>query len=610
MIRILGFEGVLGDALVAYGAAAVQLPDGTVMNSFTRVRQPLPEFDRSEAVTLFKQAWEFDDDSLAETPLVVVAIKRADSPAFVDELFPDRQRLSGYVKTKREKPYVFILLRDRDAFSSYADETAIQCANAVTRDAWTGPDALGLIRCGLTLRPRDPTLLALRVYLSPHVPGARRTAERLLEAATDDERRTFLTVLNAAENSSVDTLYIVKYEDGDQKLGGFNLNDAVTQFSAIDSLHEKLEPSILRLLPFLEDASAIPRNRLQHFKAASAEIGLGVLGRNLQERIVRFVELDAIARVLRGDIPKDLASDPDFVEDLRQIVNPPGGATLHHRPIGADRLEPVVFDVAQGPDDRLIEETQFRAIGFVQGFFHEVKRAEIRLSTAHTVLVSVSDDGTQLTPIGAEMLQAGRGVFQPAAFALLRRRMQSGRLRWFLQRMSLLNGEAQEVDTIASSIVPKALFAPATRLMVALRGEILRIGQAEVRVYGQTLGAALDWLQVWQEDAATYELNEAVHAASRWFAPPTFGSGQGMTPLMRVVLALGTAQEGARVDQLVQLVNERFGATFRVRQARRVLQAEPTLFVADEEDEDVYRLSDLGLRWCLVLVRYLAAAKT
>jgi hypothetical protein len=33
VIRILGFEGVVGDALVAYGAAAVELPDGTILNS-------------------------------------------------------------------------------------------------------------------------------------------------------------------------------------------------------------------------------------------------------------------------------------------------------------------------------------------------------------------------------------------------------------------------------------------------------------------------------------------------------------------------------------------------------------------------------------------------
>lgn len=73
-----------------------------------------------------------------------------------------------------------------------------------------------------------------------------------------------------------------------------------------------------------------------------------------------------------------------------------------------------------------------------------------------------------------------------------------------------------------------------------------------------------------------------------------------MTPLMRVMLTLGAAPEGARIDQLVESLNARFNTTMRVRHARWIVTSPltpPGLFEQAEDDEDdVVRLSPLGLR--------------
>jgi hypothetical protein len=607
MIRIIGFEGVLGGAVISYGAAAVELHDGTIINSFTRHKQARSEIDASEALTFFKTSWEFDDDSLADENLVIVAVKREDVPAYVADLYPDTGRLGGYLKSKREKPNQFFLLRSRDAFRSYAEETAAQCADAVMREAWKGADALGLIRCALTLSPRNPTLLALRVFLSPYQPMVRRTAERLLEGTDDIARATYRSLLVACERSAVaSTLYLVKYEDGDQKLGGFNLDDAVKQLHAIDSLNDRLEPSIRRTLPFLPEGDSLPKNRFQHFKAASAEIGFGVLGNNLRERVLRYLELDALAKLLRGEIPPDLAQDAAFVADLKKVISPAGGATLKHWPIGADELEPVAVEIPE-QDERLIDEKQFRVLGFVQGFYREVKRAEIRLSTSHVESVSIADDGAGLTPEGAEMLRSGSGLFLPALFALLRRRLSSGRLRWFLQRMTLLTEAPKTIDTFGSTIVSKGLFSPATEVAATFDGIHVRAGNSQIRIHGHSIESGRAWMEAWQQDTREVELLAAAQPMSGWTPPPGLSEGSGVTAAMRVVLTLGPAPSGATIDQIVQGINDRFNTHVRQNNTWRTIRQNADLF--QEGDDDV-QLTPLGARWYLVLKKYFDAMST
>jgi hypothetical protein len=604
VIRLIGIEGLLGDAMISYGAAAIELPDGTVINSFTRYHQARENIDSSEALTTFERPWEFEDESLAEENLVIVAVKRDGVPAYVADLYPDTGRLAGYLKSKRERPFVFFLLRNRAAFRLYAEETAAECADAVMREAWKGSDALGLIRCALTLSPRNPTLLALRVFLSPDLPVVRRTAERLLEGADDVVRKSFYSILAACERSIIGTtLYIIKYVDGDQNLGGFNLDDAVKQLNAIDSLHERLEPTIRRSIPFLPEGEQLPRNRLQHFRAASAEIGFGVLGNNLRERVLRYLELEAFARLLRGEVPPELAHDAGFVSDLKKIVSPASGATLKHQPIGADELEPAVVEIPE-EDDRAIDERQFKVLGFVQGFYREVKRAEIRLSTMHVEAVSISDDGFGQTPEGAEMLRSGSGLFQPALFALLRRRLNSGRLRWFLQRMTLLGDRPEALNTFSSTLVPKGLFAPTSELEATYEGQIVRTGKSQIRIYKHTIEACREWMESWQQDSRENELLAAAEVDSVWMPPPGFADGSGVTATMRVLITLGLAPNGATIDQLVQGINNQFNTHVRQSNTWRTIRQNPDLFI---EGDDNLLLTPLGARWYHVLRRYASA---
>jgi hypothetical protein len=176
--------------------------------------------------------------------------------------------------------------------------------------------------------------------------------------------------------------------------------------------------------------------------------------------------------------------------------------------------------------------------------------------------------------------------------------------------MTLLAAEPQEVESIASSIVPKGLFVPAEPYNATFQNQVMTIGQAHIRVYNRNLSSSLEWLRSWQQYAIEQELQAASDSRSEWYPPGGFGQGIGMTPLMRVILTLGAAPEGARVDQLVQSLNVRFNMTMRVRHARRLVRTSTFGLFEEDEDEDVIRLSALGLRWSTVLQRFLQATTT
>ena len=64
MTRIIGFEGILDEEdIISYGAAAIELDSGEIVNSITRLMQKRTDFDENvEALTLFTKPWDVDHD--------------------------------------------------------------------------------------------------------------------------------------------------------------------------------------------------------------------------------------------------------------------------------------------------------------------------------------------------------------------------------------------------------------------------------------------------------------------------------------------------------------------------------------------------------------------
>jgi hypothetical protein len=598
MTRVVGFEGILtDDDVISYGAAAIER-DGVIVNSITRIEQPREELDENvEAVTFFQKSWEVAH-SVDDAELIVVAIRVKDDPWCL-ELVP-ASGFGGFLGKKRAKPYVYLLFRDRIAFKQYANETASRVADAILREQWEGVGAYLLIQSALVLAPRDPMLLALRVYLASDKSAARRTADRLL--TNDIARSRFTSYLKACEQPS-DAMYLLKYEDGDQKIGGFNINTAVEQLDAISRVTTKLRPELRETIPFLvEDDDQLPELRFQRLKAASAELGFGVLGRNLRERVLRYLELEMLARVFRGDVPPSLAKDPLFVTEVRKILAPAGGAVLRHQPIGAPDLEPVSVDLTI-ESERILAQTTVCVLGFVQGFYREVRRAEVRFANDYAVSVPIEDDGYGNLPVGTEPLRLGEGLFRPAVFAMLRSVYSTNRVKWHVQRMSFLKEEqASSIDTLPSSILPRALFGPGDTIEVAILAKTLRVGSIQFSFFDGGIDDAKEWLRRWSGQAHELELHNADKTESEWYAPPSVPEPNALQRIIVAVAATGAAQ----IDQIVRRIDEIFDTHVRTNNTWRTIHANADLFtITTQNDEDIVDLSPRGRSWNAALQRYL-----
>jgi len=596
MTRIIGFEGRLtDDVFVTYGAAAIELADNSIVNSFTGIKQPRQLLTADDVISYFKQPWIIDE-ALDDAQLVVVAVRRGISQ-WDDEFLPDAGRLGGCLGVKREKPFAFLLLRDRKAFRLYADETAWNCTEGVLGERWQSSDAEQIIRCALVLSPRDPTLLALRVFLSTDKDTSKRTAERLLQNAGHGAIARYRSFLRACEQPK-ETLYVLKYEDGDQTVGGLNLNVAVKQLEALEALTKRLRPYLKDSLPFIANDVDLPELRFQHLKAASAELGFGVLGQTLGDRVLRYLELEALGKLFRGEIPPELSRDPEFLRDLRAVMYLEGGATMRHQPIGSDSLEPVAIDPAS-EQERVFAEVTLHLLGFVEGFYREVRKAEVRFSTAHAESVSIEDDGDGGPPQGIEALRSGSGHFRPAIFVMLRRTYNTGRTRWYLRRMCpIVPGPFGYVDALPSSVVGRGVFSPDTKLSITTEGGQQYVGNFAVTAREVTLGAAKEWIDAWQTYSGPIELMSGDSTSSKWYPPSAIPEHS----LKRVLVSLGDLTQPTSIDQIVQRLDDRYRVRIRTNNTWRTIHSRDDLFIVTDEGE--ISLSTKGQRWLTVMLRF------
>jgi len=591
MTVVLGFEGTLDGALVSYGAAAIAVGDKHVRNSVSGLTVEI-EPNTFDSVTKFRTVLAIED-TYEKAPVIVLALDRSTSA--IEPLVPDTGRLGGFVTTKREKPYVFYLFQDRQAFAQYCEEAVWSVTEALLQGEVEEVDILQLIRSCLVLAPRDPVLLALRIHWSADKDATRKTAERLLTPEGRISLRTYLRALGQPQDAE----YLIKYDRGIAGTGGLDLEVAVRQLGALHGLHEKLEPELRRRLPFIGENGSIPELRFQTLRAASAQLGFGVRGNTLRERVIRFFELELIAEIVAGKLPQDVAKDPEFRQGLEALLAPPDTVVLH-QPIGAPELEPIEREVLVQPEESVVRQDSARVLGFVEGMFRRVRRAELRIGVNHLITVPTEDDGYGLVPMGADVLRMGRGgYFLPTVFSLTRRLYSSGRSTWFMQRMNILQESHQaDVDTFPSSIIEKALFKVGD-CRVSYDGHVLSVdGLGEAHVVGVGLDAATGWLTQLQSLAIVAELKATASPDTVWLPPAPFPQA---TAVRRIIAVLGTVDHETRLPELVSMLNDRFSTRVRINNTMRELRDHKDLF---EVDEDMVKLTDTGRAWYAAMRGY------
>lgn len=594
MTRIIGFEGALHGALVSYGAAALLLDEGTVKNSVSKAIAPLDENEALGNFTKFRSPLELDGD-FTEFDLIVLAIDR--SLRVADFLVPDTGRLGGYLQQRRDKPYIYYIFQDRRSFQQYCNEATWAITDVILQEGLNQNDVDELIRACLVLSPRDALLLALRVHFSAKPESARRSAERLLSSEAIPTFREFLAALSQPKDSE----YQIKYERGIAGDGGLDLEVAVRQLRALRIVHQKLEPEIRRRLPFIGDAGQIPELRFQTLRAASAQFGFGVLGQTLRDRVIRYYELQLLAEVVSGKLPSNLIKDITLQDQLTELLAPPD-TDVQHRPIGSPNLEPVERTLQRSADESPLTEDFVSILGFVEGVARKVQRAELRVSRTHVITVPTDTDGDGKSPLGVEDLRSGQGsLFAPMHFILLRRLFPSGRVSWFLRRLtSVQHGTSFMVNAVPSSVVEKGMCKAASFKLTRDGSRLAAKGVCSLEVIANGFEAASEWLGCYHEQVKAFELEAAIKPDTYWIPPLPFPAPSA---LRRIVAVLGVREGPIRISELITDLNDRFSVRVRASNTFREIRAHEDLFVWEGDYVEV-GLSEWGRLWFCAMRGY------
>jgi hypothetical protein len=360
-------------------------------------------------------------------------------------------------------------------------------------------------------------------------------------------------------------------------------------------LTKKIRPIVKASHSFVLDDEELPEFRFQHLKAASAELGFGVLGKSLRDRVLRYLELELLGSIFRGNIPPELAGDAEFLSNLHDVMTLPGGASMRHQPIGSDDLEPPAVEF-KSEDELLVSDATVSVLGFVQGFFQEVRKAEIRFGVEHVEAVSIEDNGDGFAPSGVEGLRFGRGLFQPVVAKFSRRRFNTGRVRYYLRSILPVDGRST-VDTFPSSVIRRGLFATGDDHAVRYTNGRISLGEMEFPSQASTLDGAKAWLAEWQRHVLEKELEAAENPKSRWYP-----ASETDFALKRVLIAVGGLPIPTTIDRIVQKINAEFEKRVRINNTWRVIRTFAELFRVSEDDG--IELTKRGEAWLTVIRRY------
>jgi len=182
---------------------------------------------------------------------------------------------------------------------------------------------------------------------------------------------------------------------------------------------------------------------------------------------------------------------------------------------------------------------------------------------------------------------------------MLRKTYNTGKVKWYLQRMSPVEpGTTGYVDTLSSSVVSKGLFSPAQRLYISTEADVTFVGTFPVMAYQTSLDGAKMWIRTWQDYALDIELSAGSQQDCRWF-PPTSAP---VSALKRILMSMRNFQRPVGIDEIVAQVNDIYGLRVRVNNTWRTIRSCEDLFVVSEGAE--VSVSPKGRAWLDVIIRF------
>lgn len=599
MIRVYGFEGSwTDDCYVAWGAAALLLDDGLIRNAYSKltIAQHVVESDGSqESIAKLPPDVEIDDE-YALSDVTVVALRRT-SRSF---LFTTRKgKQSGEIA---RRPYgatglVYYVFSDRQSFDKYVEHVVAKVVGHILKEE-KKPDSekLDIIYDALVLAPHDPYLHGLRVLAASDREATRELAESSLR--DEDDRRAFSQFVDVCTRD--DFVYRLKYDRGIGEGGGLEIKDAKRQFEALETVESKLIPFVRRANPYLpSDTQPAPRVLLKT-GSAELEFSVKVKDQSLLQRIARFLEIQRIQDVVRGNVPDVLAQDKAFTEALDRLVKPTAETVVTHKPL--DKSDTEYEDVVVSPfvSGETIDQGPFSILGAPQAATREIKRIDLRLSMSMREAVSVEDSGGGGPPLGSALFRKRNDfLFRPFVFSVWRRIDSSGRHRFWLQSVKPLEHEQSEVVFLSAipSLVNPGGFMTSLQLPVSLAAN------GVVSIAGATVGAVLPHnLETWAEFMSSftkwcgqYELEHGLDEGVEWIQPPR----PTIARSVRIALALQELGGTSTVSRVRDFSNQRFGkdGVLTTGLVNKMAEDFPEFFSLDErEDDDFLILREKGIR--------------
>lgn len=585
MRRIIGFEGELPSrAGVSWGGVAVQEPDGSVVNAVTGRKIPAEEFEQlAEAGQVTKlSSIKLDDD---KAPLLLVVYFKDSTLA--KNLYIQPGKLAGLVKSGSIDQLKYYVFDSRAAFRIYAEKVVDSVLESILYRNCSDDVRKDYVRLGMALAPGHSDLNALWVYLSRNnFDVARKVAEAGL--ADDESRIRFESVLSALMRSN--ERYELNYEDGVAEGGGIDIDVAASTFSNLLRIHRKLQPTISREYAYLNKDTPSPR--FTELKAASAHFTFeaNLKDRPLGERLARALELIALEKALRGELPEDLKDDAALLGAINSIVSPSDDTHVSQTPLGSDEQE-TVQDI-EPYESEVHMATVNNLLAFSSGLSNVGQRVEfIIFGRGRKIRVSTVDDGEGNAPHGTECLREQSGIYTPMLISLVRKSSFGGRrVAYYLRSVRPIQS-GDRISSLPSSIVRDAFLIQADIEVIETHPGAFRINSVQMVASSGSLDNALSWMDGYATQCEQFELSRVSEDSATWVLPPALRS-----PLMlaRVTCELLESDGSMSVHQMVKNLQEKGVQRLRVNNARRLLYQYPRFLELDQADDQIIRLTENG----------------
>jgi hypothetical protein len=588
---VVGFEGQLDETFHAtWGTAAVRLRDKLTnpTTGFSADLDMLPSLVAEGALTDVGREIAIAERD-ATKPLILIAI-RHESP-FHDLLCVEKNRLGSIVVKSPRKETTFYVVRSREGLRQYSNDVADQVIARVFHQP-ESRDNLDLVRSALGLDSSHPELNAMKVFLAA---GDRKHLIRLAQACIHGEegQRAFQEMWNALNSQK--KRHRLDYHKGITEGGGLDVDNAVSIFQSISKAVQKLASQIRLDYPFLPK---VPSPRLFALSPGSARLEFASEAtEQVGERVARYLELRALEKALKGEVPEELADDPAFEEALEKIIHPTPDTSLRQKPFEQD--EPEAVDDPEPLGDDFTNE-DFTLLGVITGALGDAEKLEVRIfpGARGRLLLSTSDDGNSSTPTGLGFLEHGPlPIYKLAVLHLTRRSDVVGRERFYLRRMQLLRlTELQTVDAVPSSVV-RGAFRRIEHRTVALQHDAVLFGDTRLPPLYDERNSVGRWLATYRASCEQIELFDP-----RWEWIESVKRAISMTG--RVLVSLSELGGELYANELAEEVTRRFERVMRVNNTRREVIQHSKLLKYTDDEKTIVGLTEYGQRY---LDAYLAA---